>query len=363
MRFALAIAAVLTLPAPAFSQGHQGHDMPATQKTPPPPPAPADPNAGHDMGSMKTAPAEAEQKRDVAGEPAKPAVQDPHAGHDMSGMEAKPEVSGPPSDPHAGHDMGSMKAEGNDESGVGNAPAPAPPDDHAADAVFGSAVMAKSRKELAYEVGGMGYSLVMLDLAEIGYNKGRESYRFEGEAFVGGNINRFGLKFEGEGVFGEKIDDLELQGLYSRAIAPYWNLQLGLRHDIRPDPSRTYFVTGIEGMAPYWFKVNAAAFLSNKGEVRARLEGSYDLRITQELILQPRIETNFSFQDIVPIGIGSGFTDLEAGLRLRYEIKQEIAPYVGVEWRRKLGETGRFARLAGEDPSSVNVVAGIRIWF
>ena len=223
--------------------------------------------------------------------------------------------------------------------------------------------MAQSRKELAYEVGGMGYSLVMLDLAEVGFQKGGETYRFEGEAFTGGNINRFGIKFEGEGVFGGRVDDLELQALYSRAIAPYWNLQAGVRHDIKPDPSRTYLVAGVEGIAPYWFKVNAATFLSNKGEVRARVEASYDQRITQKLILQPRIEANFSFQDISAIGIGVGLSDFEAGLRLRYEIKQEFAPYIGVEWRKQTGATARFSRIAGEDPDTISLVAGIRIWF
>ena len=116
-------------------------------------------------------------------------------------------------------------------------------------------------------------------------------------------------------------------------------------------------------MAPYWFKVNAAAFLSNKGEVRARIEGSYDLRLTQSLILQPRIEANLAFQDIPEIGIGSGLSNLEAGLRLRYEIKQEIAPYIGVEWRRQTGDTARFTRATGDDPDMLSFVAGIRIWF
>lgn len=261
---------------------------------------------------------------------------------------------------HEGHDMA---VEASDEEEIGDTPAPAPPQDHAADAIFGANKMAQSRKELAREVGGMGYSLIMLDLAEIAIKKGRESYRFEGEAFTGGNINRFGLKFEGEGALGEPIDDLEVQALYSRAIAPYWNLQVGLRHDITPNPSRTYAVLGIEGMTPYWFKLTGAAFLSTKGELRARVEGSYDLRLTQELILQPRIETNLSFQDIPAIGIGSGFTDFEAGLRLRYEIKQEFAPYIGVEWRKQFGDTARFTRAKGDDPSSVNFVAGIRFWF
>jgi copper resistance protein B len=349
----LLLSSALFLPVQAFAQsGHQGHAMPAEQPmAEQPEPTKTDPHAGHDMGSM-------------AEEPKAAAQADPHAGHDMSGMKEKADAAAQPAaDPHAGHDMGAMAAEDGGEGEVGDAPAPAPPTDHAADAVFGGDVMAQSRKELAYEVGGMGYSLVMLDLAEIGFQKGRESYRFEGEAFTGGNINRFGIKFEGEGAFGEPIEDLELQALYSRAIAPYWNLQAGIRYDIKPDPSRTYAVLGVEGIAPYWFKLTGATFLSNKGEVRARLEGSYDLRLTQELILQPRIETNLSFQDIPAIGIGSGFTDFEAGLRLRYEIKQEIAPYIGIEWRKQLGNTARFTRAAGDDPSMLSLVAGIRLWF
>ncbi len=330
MKRTLLLSAAMLLPSAAYAQqdhsAHQGHDMPAEQTKAEAPPAATDPHAGHDMGNMEQAPAE-------------------------------------PVDPHAGHDMSTMPADDSAESDVGDASAPAPPGDHAADAVFGAEVMAKSRKELAYEVGGMGYSLVMLDLAEVGFQKGRETYRFEGEAFTGGNINRFGVKYEGEGAFGGRLDDLELQALYSRAIAPYWNLQAGVRHDIKPDPSRTYLVAGIEGIAPYWFKVNAATFLSNKGEVRARVEASYDQRITQSLILQPRIEANFSFQDIPAIGVGAGLSDFEAGLRLRYEIKQELAPYIGLEWRKQTGATARFSRIAGEDPDTISLVAGIRLWF
>lgn len=333
MRYSWLLPPAALLATPAFAQsGHQGHDMPAKQAEPTPSLPANDRHAGHDMGAAKAQPA--------AGEPAAEAI-----------------------DPHAGHDMGSSPAEMPATDEVGSAPAPPPPGDHAADAIFGGDIMARSRKELAYEVGGMGYSLVTLDLLEVGIQKGRETYRFEGEAFTGGNINRFGVKFEGEGAFGGRLDDLELQALYSRAIAPYWNLQAGVRYDLKPDPSRTYLVAGIEGIAPYWFKVNAAGFVSNKGEVRARMEASYDQRITQALILQPRIEANFAFQDIRAIGVGSGLTDFEAGLRLRYEIEQEIAPYVGVEWRKQTGATARFSRATGEDPETISLVAGIRIWF
>lgn len=332
MKYSLLLPAAALFATPTFAQsGHQGHDMPAEKAEPSKSPPVSAPHAGHDMGAA------AEQ---VTEQPAANAA-----------------------DPHAGHNMSAGAAELTSMDEVGNVPAPAPPADHAADAIFGADVMARSRKELAYEVGGMGYSLVAIDLLEVGFQKSRESYRFEGEAFTGGNINRFGIKFEGEGAFGERIDDLELQALYSRAIAPYWNLQAGVRHDIKPDPSRSYLVAGVEGIAPYWFKVNAAGFVSNKGEVRARLEASYDQRITQSLIFQPRIEANIAFQDIRAIGVGSGLTDFEAGLRLRYEIEQEIAPYIGVEWRKQTGATARYARLAGEDPEAISLVAGIRIWF
>lgn len=333
MNYSLLLPAAILLATPAFAQsGHQGHDMPAETVEPITSPPASDPHAGHDLATT-----------------------------DQPPVTVQPAVD--PTDPHAGHDMSSGGAETPAMDEVGTVPAPAPPSDHAADAIFGGDVMARSRKELAYEVGGMGYSLVTIDLLEIGVQEGRDSYRFEGEAFTGGNINRFGLKFEGEGAFGDPLDDLELQALYSRAIAPYWNLQAGVRYDIKPDPSRTYLVAGVEGIAPYWFKVNAAGFVSNKGEVRARLEVSYDQRITQSLILQPRVEANIAFQDIRAIGVGSGLTDFEAGLRLRYEIEQEIAPYIGVEWRKQTGATARFSRAAGEDPETISLVAGIRIWF
>ena len=151
--------------------------------------------------------------------------------------------------------------------------------------------------------------------------------------------------------------------LYGRAIAPYFNLEAGVRYDIKPDPSRGYAVVGIEGIAPYWFDVGAQLFLSDKGDVLARVEGSYDQRITQSIILQPRAELNFAAQDIPANDIGSGLSDVELGLRLRYEISREFAPYIGVEWAKKLGDTARFARVAGEDADMVNFVAGIRFWF
>jgi copper resistance protein B len=120
---------------------------------------------------------------------------------------------------------------------------------------------------------------------------------------------------------------------------------------------------GIEGLAPYWFEVEGALFLSNKGDLFARLEGSYDLRFTQQLILEPRVEVNLQAQDVPELGEGAGLSDAEVGLRLRYEVRREFAPYVGVHYERKFGDTADLARAAGEDRDDLRVVLGLRAWF
>lgn len=245
----------------------------------------------------------------------------------------------------------------------GNAPAPAPPSDWYADRIYAPSEMATSREEMMKESGGTSVSFISFDLAEYVVHKNKDSYRWEGEAWFGGDINRFVVKYEGEGEFGGSVDDAEFQALYSRAVSPYWNLQAGVRYDVKPDPSRAYAVVGIEGLAPYWFEVTAAAYLSNKGELRARVEGYYDQRITQRLILQPRIEANLSAQTIRELGVGYGLSNVELGARLRYEIKKEIAPYIGFEWVRQFGESARFIRANGGQVSDPHFVMGLRLWF
>ena len=279
----------------------------------------------------------------------------------MPGMEMSPKPAPVVSDPHAGHDMDPPEMASENE--IGSTPAPAPPDDHAADSLFDPAIMGAARKALRHENGGLVNSMMLFNLAEYQARKGADGYRWEGEGWVGGDINRLVIKTEGEGSFGGPTEQAEFQLLYGRAIAPYFNLEAGVRYDIKPDPSRGYAVVGIEGIAPYWFDVGAQLFLSDKGHVLARFEGSYDQRITQSLILQPRAELNFAAQDVPANDIGSGLSDVELGLRLRYEISREFAPYIGVEWAKKLGDTARFARVAGEDADMVNFVAGIRFWF
>ncbi|MFN3818421.1 copper resistance protein B [Blastomonas sp.] len=245
---------------------------------------------------------------------------------------------------------------------AGDSPPPPPPRADYADRIWGAEAMAPVRDALRREHGGMSFSQIMIDIAELQVRQGREGYRWEAEGWFGGDINRLVIKTEGEGSFGERIEDAELQALYSRAIGPYFNLQAGVRQDFEP-ASRTYAAFGIEGLAPYWFEVEAHGFVSTHGDVLARLSASYDQRITQRLILQPRAEFNLAAQDVRASGIGSGLSDAEFDLRLRYEIVREFAPYVGISHSAKLGRTADFARAAGEDPTVTSFVVGVRAWF
>ncbi len=216
------------------------------------------------------------------------------------------------------------------------------------------------------ETAGAGTNwFALLDRLEYQSNEGSGQLIWDGQGWYGGDYNKFWFKTEGErSLEGGGFGEVEVQGLYSRAIRPFWDVQVGVRQDIKPDnPSRTFGVIGIQGLAPYWFEVDAAAFISDDGDISARLEVEYDLLLTQRLIMQPRFETNIAIQDVALLGVGSGVNDVELGLRLRYEIKREFAPYVGVNWSRKLGETADFARANFEDPGSASLVAGIRFWF
>ncbi len=277
---------------------------------------------------------------------------DPHEGH---GQPA-PAPASPPApqpDPHAGHRAPPGPA----------LPPPPPPADHAADALFDPAEMARARALLARENGGFTGSMILLDRLEVTPGRGDGSYGWEAEAWFGGDLDRLLLKSEGEGALDGATERAEIQALYSRAITPFWNLHAGLRHDIRPAPSRTHAVIGIEGLAPYWLHVTGQVFLSDQGEVQARIEASHDVRIAQRLILQPRGELELSAQDMPELGIGAGVPSVELGLRLRYEIRREFAPYVGVQWERLTGDTARYSRQSGDDPDRVSFVAGIRAWF
>ena len=302
------------------------------------------------------------------------------AGMDMSGATAKSPPSagsmpgmqmpdagmtGHDSTPMPGMAMGGMPAEPMTGTALaaGNAAAPAAPSDHYADHQFSIADMDHARREMMAQEGGQAFYKVLLNLAEFQAHQGRNGYRWDGEAWIGGDINRLTIKSEGEGTLHEGVDTAEVQALYSRAVGPYFNLQAGVRHDFQPSPTRTYATIGFEGLSPLQFETEGALFLSNKGDLLARLEGWCDERLTQRLVLQPRVELNFAAQNVAADRIGSGLTDAELGLRLRYEIRREFAPYVGVSWDRKTGDTARFVREDGQRASSTSLVLGIRTWF
>ena len=167
------------------------------------------------------------------------------------------------------------------------------------------------------------------------------------------------MRSEGEGDRSGGVTAAEVQGLYSRAVGPDFNLQAGVRHDVQPRPSRTFATVGLEGLAPYWFDVQAAVFLSSKGELLGRVEATYDLRLTQRLILQPRVELNLAAQNTPEIESGSGLSNAELGLRLRYEITREFAPYVGISYDRRFGKTAIYRRLAGLPQAGTDVLTGL----
>lgn len=246
---------------------------------------------------------------------------------------------------------------------VGSGAAPPVPTDHAADAIYGPSAMAMGRHHLSLHHGGQNFSMVILNIAELKIKSGRDSYEWGGEAWYGGDINRLVVKTEGEGEFGAGVESAEVQALYSRAIGPYFDLQAGVRYDFEPDPSRVYATIGFEGLAPGFFDVEGALFLSDRGELLGRLEGYYDQRITQKLILQPRAELNFAAQSSEDIGVGAGLTVAEIGLRLRYDVAREFAPYVGVQYERAFGRTRDFLRDEGESAGGFSFLAGIRFWF
>lgn len=220
----------------------------------------------------------------------------------------------------------------------------------------------ETRSEARHEMGGQPQYMILADRLEWQSNNGDDVFVWDGSAWYGGDYNRLWIETEGETLAGGGTEDAEIEFLYGRAITPYFGLQAGVRQDIEPD-SLTYAEIGLQGLAPYWFELDLEGYLSQDGDFTASLEAEYDLLLTQRLILQPRIETGFAFQDVAGRDLGAGFTSFETGLRLRYELKREVAPYIGVSWSRSLGETSAIARSFGEKDNAVSAVIGVRLWY
>ncbi len=398
IRTSVALLPLMLVAAPAFAQSHAGHTPTAQVQPAPLPP-----------GCVRRAAPNADPSRiGSAGAPVCPAgavparlptsASDPHAGHDMSTMGQTPAAPAMP----MGHDMSTMGQTpaapamrmGHDMSTMGQMPTghdmqgmAMPPDvptsannpgrppetppparassgpAHAADLLFDPAEMEASREELRIENGDILTTAVIVERLEGTFADDGEGYAWDAQGGSGGDINRFWWKSEGEGAFGGKLEKAEVQALYSRAVLPFWNLQAGLRQTYRPEADRTDLVVAMQGLAPYWFEVDASAFLSNRGELTARVQSLYDQRITQRWILQPRAEVLLSAEDIPELSIGSGLSSLQLSARLRYEVRKEFAPYVGVEWTRSFGNTADFLEADGRSAEDTRFVVGVRAWF
>jgi copper resistance protein B len=186
--------------------------------------------------------------------------------------------------------------------------------------------------------------------------------RWDASAWVGHAFDRLAIRTEGNETAG-KTEHAELQLLWAHAVTRWWDLVTGVREDFAPAPSRGWAAFGVQGIAPYRFDIEATAFVGNGGDAAARMKAEYELLITQRWILQPRIELNWYGQEDAVRGLGPGFASSEIALRLRYEIRREFAPYLGIVSERKHGGTADFARAAGEDPGDTRLVAGVRLRF
>jgi copper resistance protein B len=224
--------------------------------------------------------------------------------------------------------------------------------------------LVQARRDMAAHMGGQTTTMVMVDRLEYLRHDGDTALGWDLDVWHGGDLHKLWLKTEGERLLDPgEFEEAEVQLLYSRAMWPFFDLQAGVRHDFEPGPSRSHLVLGVHGLAPYWFELDAAVFLSDRGDVTSRIEVEYDLLFTQRLILQPRLEVELAAQDVPELGIGSGLGSVDAELRLRYEIRRAFAPYVGVSWQRAFGTTRDLRRLAGADTAATTFVAGVRIWF
>jgi len=210
------------------------------------------------------------------------------------------------------------------------------------------------------------FAFLIADILEYrSAGNGASGTRFDAYAWTGGDVNRIWFKTEGFASSTPSARDAEVSLLSGRLVKPFFDFQAGIRFvpGLGTKPSRTYAVVGYQGLAPYHFDIEPSLFVSQSGKVSARFTGSYDIPFTQRLILQPRLETNLAFQNDAPVGIGGGLNDVDFGLRLRYEIRREFAPYVGVAWQQNFGQTHVYALREGPDRARFPVVAGLRIWF
>lgn len=209
-------------------------------------------------------------------------------------------------------------------------------------------------------------TFLLADVLEYASSGSAASLRFEGLGWIGGDYNRLWLRAEGDPTLGGGAGEWQGDAYYGRLISPFWTALLGARIDTRVGAdtraTRGMLAVGLEGLAPYWFEVEPTLYVSQKGDVSARFETTFDLLFTQRLILQPRLEMNAALQKVPEFAVAPGLNNIELGARARYEFRREFAPYIGINWVQRTGGTAGLARRAGEDVSDFNIVAGVRLW-
>lgn len=366
----LLATALLAFVTGAVAQDHSQHQMPNPAVPAKKPVAKSLPKP-----AMKKKPAAKASSAEPADKP--PAAMDHAAmGHDMDAMKpaatkpgAKPADKTPAAMDHSamGHDMPSTpqsSAQSMDHSAMGHdmpmpLTEPRTPIPPVTDADRAAAVPPPNDHPVHDNT---IQNFVLLDGFE-GWNADAGAgMEWEGQAWIGTDLDRLWLRSEGERV-GGATESADLEVLYGRSIARWWDLVAGVRHDFKPGASQDFAAIGIQGLAPQKFEVAATAYVGSSGQTGLRLEAERDLLLTNRLILQSLVEANLHGKNDPRRGIGSGLSTAEAGVRLRYEFTRQFAPYIGIVHERAFGDTADFRRAEGEDRSDTRLLAGLRIWF
>ena len=209
-------------------------------------------------------------------------------------------------------------------------------------------------------------SFALFDILEYAGNADGSPIQWDADGWIGNQYTKLWLKSEGEVATVGEGGEVEVQALYSRMVSAYFDAQIGGRLDLEFEDgevaSRAHLALALEGLAPYWFEIEPAVFISQDGDISASFSASYEMYFTQRVVLQPSLEASAAIQEVERWGTASGLNSVSLGARLRYEIKREFAPYLGVSWTRLTGGAADMARAAGRDDSVVTLVLGLRLW-
>lgn len=213
-----------------------------------------------------------------------------------------------------------------------------------------------------HEADDMRVTYLLMDRLELSHTNDNTAAAYDVQAWYGRSVNRAILKAEGE-IDNGVVESSQTELLWSHAVANFWNSQLGARYDNSENCTLSWLAFGIQGLAPYWFELDATGYFGEQGRTAVNFAAEYELLFTQKLILQPRVEIALHGKDDVSQGVGKGLSTLVAGMRLRYEIRREFAPYVGIEWVGNFMDTADYLRANGQNAHQGKIVAGLRVWF